>query len=146
MNVDMALPSRHRNRNSSPGGLRLSTLSLNHGRSPQYQIFTSERGKTFRFLETWKPEWGSNPRFPILQAGSFNHCTRAPALRRRRKITGGRTMRFLYVHFLTWTRFEGQLKYRCQNSNGLKRAALSGRERFISHFRAYFLWRCLTKG
>ena len=25
-------------------------------------------------------EWGSSPRFPTLQAGSFNHCTRAPSL------------------------------------------------------------------
>ena len=26
------------------------------------------------------PEWASSPRYPTLQAGSFNHCTRAPAL------------------------------------------------------------------
>ena len=31
--------------------------------------------ETFCFFETWKPEWGSNPRSPTFQAGSFNHCT-----------------------------------------------------------------------
>ena len=36
--------------------------------------------QTFGFLETWMPERGSNPRSPTFQAGSFNHCTRAPAL------------------------------------------------------------------
>ena len=35
-------------------------------------------GETFCFCETWRPEWGSNPSSPIFQAGSFNHCTRAP--------------------------------------------------------------------
>ena len=33
---DMTLPSSHRFRNSSPGGLRPSTLPLGHGVSPQY--------------------------------------------------------------------------------------------------------------
>ena len=41
---EVTLPSRHRIRNSSPGGLRPSTLSLAHRGSPQYYIFTSERG------------------------------------------------------------------------------------------------------
>ena len=31
------------------------------------------------FFETWRPEWGSNPRSPTFQARSFNHCTRTPA-------------------------------------------------------------------
>ena len=30
-------------------------------------------------FETWRPEWGSNPRSPTFQADSFNHCFRAPA-------------------------------------------------------------------
>ena len=34
----MTLSSRHRIRNSSPGGLRPSTLPLGHGGSPQYWI------------------------------------------------------------------------------------------------------------
>ena len=36
--------------------------------------------ETFCFFETWTPEWGSNARSPTFQAGSFNRCTRAPAL------------------------------------------------------------------
>ena len=36
--------------------------------------------ETFCFSETWKPEWGSNPRSQTVQADSFNHCTRASAL------------------------------------------------------------------
>ena len=39
----MTLPSSHRIRNSSPGGLKSSTISIGHGGSPQYWIFTSER-------------------------------------------------------------------------------------------------------
>ena len=39
----MTLPSRHRIRNSSPDGLRPSTLTFAYGGSPQYWIFTSER-------------------------------------------------------------------------------------------------------
>ena len=35
--------------------------------------------ETFCFFETWRPELDSNLRSPIFQAGSFNHCTRAPA-------------------------------------------------------------------
>ena len=40
----MTLPSRHMIGNSRPGGLKPSTLPLGHGGSPQYWIFTSERG------------------------------------------------------------------------------------------------------
>ena len=36
--------------------------------------------ETFCFFETWMPDWGSNPRSQTLQADSFDHCTRAPAL------------------------------------------------------------------
>ena len=32
--IEMTLPSRHRNRNSNPGGLMPSTLLLGHGGSP----------------------------------------------------------------------------------------------------------------
>ena len=44
----MALPSRHRIWNSSPGGLRLSTLALGHGGSPQFWIEWA--GKKLLFL------------------------------------------------------------------------------------------------
>ena len=37
--------------------------------------------ETFCFFETCRSEWGSNPRSPTFQAGSFNHCTRAAAFK-----------------------------------------------------------------
>ena len=36
---EMTLSSRHRIRNSGPGGLRPSTLPLGHGGSPQYWVW-----------------------------------------------------------------------------------------------------------
>ena len=51
---ETTLPSRHRIRNSSPGGLRPSTLPLGHGGSSQYWIFTSERGRNICFFLTAK--------------------------------------------------------------------------------------------
>ena len=46
----MTLSSRHRIRNSSPGGLRPSTLPLGHGGSPQYSHVDGE--ETFCFFQT----------------------------------------------------------------------------------------------
>ena len=76
---EMTLPYRHRIRNSSNGDLRLSTLPLGNAGSPQYFLGVI-REKTFCFFKTGRPEWGSNPRSPTFQAGSFNHCTRATSL------------------------------------------------------------------
>ena len=39
---------------------------------------TSERERNILFLR--RQEWGSNPLSPTFQAGSFNGCTKAPAL------------------------------------------------------------------
>ena len=78
----MTLPSWHRIRKSSPCCLRRCTLPLGHGGSPHYWIFKSERVRNILFFETWRPEWDLKPRSPTFQAGSFNHCTRAPALGR----------------------------------------------------------------
>ena len=36
-------------------------------------------GEKLFFFETWMPEWGSNPRSPTFQTGSFNHCTWVPS-------------------------------------------------------------------
>ena len=36
--------------------------------------------ETCSFFDTWELQWGLNPWSPTFQAGSFNHCTRAPAL------------------------------------------------------------------
>ena len=46
----MTLPSRHRIRNSSPSGLKPSTLPVGHRGSPQYSIFTSEWGRNIFVL------------------------------------------------------------------------------------------------
>ena len=43
-----------------------------------YNIGSLSGEETFCFFETWRPDWGSNPQSPTFQAGSFNHCTRAP--------------------------------------------------------------------
>ena len=58
---EMTLPSRHRIRNSSPGGLRPSTLPLVHGGSSQYWIFTSERGRNILFFWNLKARVGLEP-------------------------------------------------------------------------------------
>ena len=66
--------------NSSPCGLRPNTLPL--GTEAPYNIkslWVSGEEK-FCFFEIWRPEWGSNRRSSPFQAGSFNHCTRPPAL------------------------------------------------------------------
>ena len=75
---EMTLPSKHMIVNSSSGGLRRCTLPLGHRGFPQYCMVASDRGKSILFLEIWRPEWGSNPRSPTFQAGSFNHCTSEP--------------------------------------------------------------------
>ena len=49
---EMTLLSRHRIRNSCPGGLRPSTLPLGNGGSSQYGIFTSERGRNICSFQT----------------------------------------------------------------------------------------------
>ena len=43
----MTLPSRHRIRNSNPGGLKSSTLPLGHGGSPQYWVLRVDGEETF---------------------------------------------------------------------------------------------------
>ena len=47
---EMTLSSRHRIRNSSPGGLRPSTLPLGHGGSSQYLVSHVDEEETFLFL------------------------------------------------------------------------------------------------
>ena len=46
----MTLPFRHRIRNSGPGGRRASMKRISYGGSPQYVIFTSERGRNILLL------------------------------------------------------------------------------------------------
>ena len=54
---EMTLFSRHRTRNSSPGGLRPSTLHLGHGGSPVLHVDGEE---TFLFLSN-RRDWEPNP-------------------------------------------------------------------------------------
>ena len=59
--IEMTLSSRHRIRNSSPGGLRPSTLPLGHGGSPQYWLSHVDGEKHFLF--SFKPPRpGTEPR------------------------------------------------------------------------------------
>ena len=77
--IEMTLSSRHRIRNSSPGGLRPSTLPLGHGGSPQYWLSHVDGEETFLFL--WnRRDWEPNPELWLKGSGA-NHYPRAPALR-----------------------------------------------------------------
>ena len=73
----MTLSSRHRIRNSSPGGLGPSTLPLGHGGSPQYWLSHVDGKETFLFL------WNRRDREPNPNSGEkgsgANHYTRATA-------------------------------------------------------------------
>ena len=57
----MTLSSRHGIRNSSPGGLRPSTLPLGHGGSPQYWLSHVDGEETF-FVSFKPPRPGTEPR------------------------------------------------------------------------------------
>ena len=59
--IEMTLSSRHRIRNSSPGGLRPSTLPLGHGGSPQYWLSHVDGEETF-FVSFKPPRQGTEPR------------------------------------------------------------------------------------
>ena len=63
----MTLSSRHRIRNSSPGGLRPSTLPLGHGGSPQYWLSHVDGEETF-FVSFKPPRPGTEPRTLAWQA------------------------------------------------------------------------------
>ena len=59
--IEMTLSCRHRIRNSSPGGLRPSTLPLGHGGSPQYWLSHVDGEETF-FVSFKPPSPGTEPR------------------------------------------------------------------------------------
>ena len=70
---EMTLPFRHMIRNSNPGGLSPSTLTLGHGGSSQYCIITSERGRNILFRLNLKVRVGFEPAisdFPSRQPAS----------------------------------------------------------------------------
>ena len=89
----MALPSRH--------GIRALTV-WNQAR----YLSVTEAPHNIGSLRvsgenTWRPELGSNPRSPIFQAGSFNHCNRAPANSEKHGLPGydwaSQVLSWLYV-------------------------------------------------
>ena len=65
----------HRIRNSSPSGLMPSMLPLVTVAPHNIESLRVSGEETFCFFETWRPEWGSNPRSRTFQAGSFNPFT-----------------------------------------------------------------------
>ena len=84
---EMTLSSRHRIRNSSPGGLRPSTLPLGHGGSPQYWLSHVDGEETFLFLQTAESgncllsiaESGNRTPNSGVKGSGANHYPRAPA-------------------------------------------------------------------
>ena len=93
---EITLPSRYRIRNSSPGGLRLSTLHFGHGGSPQYWIFTGKK---------------QLPKFGILPP-NLNNNWMTVVIGRSRHVTGWTTHRLVggrildlvqtFCFFKTW--------------------------------------------
>ena len=59
--IEMTLSSKTRIRNSSPGGLRPSTLPFGHGGSPQYWLSHVDGEETF-FVSFKPPRPGTEPR------------------------------------------------------------------------------------
>ena len=75
----MTLSSRHRIRNSSPGGLRPSTLPLGHGGSPQYWLSHVDGEETFFFVSLTAETGNRTPNSGVKGSGA-NHYPKAPAL------------------------------------------------------------------
>ena len=77
---EMTLSSRHRIRNSSPGGLRPSTLPHGHGGSPEYWL--SHVDETF-FVSFKPPRPGTEPRTLAWKAAVLSTTLgpRPPAMR-----------------------------------------------------------------
>ena len=80
----MTLPSRRRIQNSRRGGLRPKMLPLGHRGSPQYWIFTSERGRNILFLWNLKARVGGRTRDHLLSKQAALTTAPGPRLDRRR--------------------------------------------------------------
>ena len=76
---EMTLSSRHRIRNSSPGGLRPSTLPLGHVGSHNTEFYTWMGEKHFCFFQT--AETGNRTPNSSVKGSGANHYPRAPARR-----------------------------------------------------------------
>ena len=76
----MTLSSRHRNRNSTPVGLRSSTLPLGHGGSPQYWLSHVDGEETF-FVSFKPPRPGTEPRTLAWKAAVLTTTLGPPPLK-----------------------------------------------------------------
>ena len=92
--IEMTLSSRHRIRNSSPGGLRPSTLPLGHGGSPHYWLahvgknhflFLSNRRDREPSPELWRERQASSGvkgsganHYPDCWSRQILHCNSHP--------------------------------------------------------------------
>ena len=100
----MSLSSRHKIRNSSPGGLRPNTLPLGHGGSPQYWLSHVDGEETF--FVSFKPQRpGTEPRTLAWKAAVLTN-TLGPPPRGRPKCwhrmakLGGPVMPVSKMHYL----------------------------------------------
>ena len=75
----MTLPSRHKIRNSKPGGLRPSTLPLGHGGSAQYCVLRVDGEETILFFSQ-TAETGKRAQNSSVKGSGANHYPRAPTL------------------------------------------------------------------
>ena len=75
--IEMTLSSSHRIRNSSPGGLRPSTLPLGHGGSPQYWLSHVDGEETI-FVSFKPPRPGTEPRALAWKAAVLTTTLRPP--------------------------------------------------------------------
>ena len=75
----MTLLTTHRIRNSSPGDVRSKTPPVGYGDSPQYWIFTRERGRNTFLFEIWMPERWTNPRFRLSKQAALNTAPGSPS-------------------------------------------------------------------
>ena len=99
----MTLSSRHRIRNSNPGGLRPSTLPLGHGGSPQYWLSHVDGEETF-FVSLKPPRPGTEPRTLAWKAAVLTTTLGPPPSPRDvtafLRIYGGLTLETLQELFL----------------------------------------------
>ena len=91
---EMTLSSRHRIQNSSPGGLRPSTLPLGHGGSRQYCASHVDGEETFCFFET--AETGNRTPNSGVEGSGANHYPRAPAFELERRTQQTQNIKHLY--------------------------------------------------
>ena len=106
----MTLSSRHRIRNSSPGGLRPSTLPLGHGGSPQYWLSHVDGEETF-FVFFKPPRPGTEPRTLAWKAAVLTTTLGPPPCSEKKSVN----TKHLYDFIQCWTNVEdvGPTLYKC---------------------------------